>query len=77
MEIDNEPHKSDYSNYHDDMCGDFSETFTVSLSPLIEELDRQRFNNNFCDVELVAENKSYFAHKCVLAATTAYFKGND
>ena len=76
MEVDIKSECHTYRNYHDAMSDDFSETFTISLSPLIEELDRQRLDKTFCDIELIAEDKVYLAHRCVLAATTPYFKGN-
>ena len=72
--------KDEYHTFHnriDDICDEFSENFRISLSGLIEGLDQQRQDGSFCDVELISEKKIFHAHRCILSATSPYFKGNS
>ncbi|TVK90623.1 Zinc finger and BTB domain-containing protein 11 [Bagarius yarrelli] len=40
---------------------------------MLEKLNQQRLNNQFCDITLLIESEEYRAHKAVLASCSAYF----
>ncbi|XP_006639344.2 zinc finger and BTB domain-containing protein 11 isoform X1 [Lepisosteus oculatus] len=40
---------------------------------MLDKLNQQRLNNQFCDITLLVEGEEYRAHKSVLAACSAYF----
>lgn len=40
---------------------------------MLEKLNCQRLNNQFCDVTLLIEGEEFRAHKAVLAACSEYF----
>lgn len=40
---------------------------------MLEKLNQQRLNNQFCDITLLIESEEYRAHKAVLASCSVYF----
>lgn len=40
---------------------------------MLEKLNHQRLNNQFCDITLLIEGEEFRAHKAVLAACSDYF----
>lgn len=40
---------------------------------MLEKLNQQRLNNQFCDITLLIEAEEYRAHKAVLASCSDYF----
>lgn len=41
---------------------------------MLDKLNQQRLNNQFCDITLLIEGEEHRAHKAVLAACSAYFR---
>ena len=40
---------------------------------MLDKLNQQRLNNQFCDITLLIEGEEHRAHKAVLAACSDYF----
>lgn len=56
-----------------DSKGEVNQFLSKHSQTMLEKLNRQRLNNQFCDITLLIEGEEFRAHKAVLAACSDYF----
>ncbi|XP_074524980.1 zinc finger and BTB domain-containing protein 11 [Halichoeres trimaculatus] len=69
--------KSAKSSKHElvfvDSKGEVNQFLPKHSQTMLDKLNQQRLNNQFCDITLLIEGEEYRAHKSVLAACSEYF----
>lgn len=56
-----------------DSKGEVNQFLPKHSQTMLDKLNQQRLNNQFCDITLLIEGEEYRAHKAVLAACSEYF----
>lgn len=56
-----------------DSKGEVSQFLSKHSRTMMDKLNTQRLNNQFCDITLLIEGEEFRAHKAVLAACSEYF----
>lgn len=56
-----------------DSKGEVNQFLPKHSQTMLDQLNHQRLNNQFCDITLLIEGEEYRAHKAVLAACSQYF----
>lgn len=56
-----------------DSKGEVNQFLSKHSQTMLEKLNRQRLNNQFCDITLLIEGEEFRAHKAVLVACSDYF----
>ncbi|CAJ1059830.1 zinc finger and BTB domain-containing protein 11 [Xyrichtys novacula] len=56
-----------------DSKGEVNQFLPKHSQTMLDKLNHQRLNNQFCDITLLIEGEEYRAHKAVLAACSEYF----
>lgn len=56
-----------------DSKGEVNQFLPKHGQTMLDKLNQQRLNNQFCDITLFIEGEEYRAHKSVLAASSEYF----
>ena len=56
-----------------DSKGEVNQFLPRHSQTMLDKLNTQRLNNQFCDITLLIEGEEHRAHKAVLAACSEYF----
>ena len=56
-----------------DSKGEVNQFLPKHSQTMLDKLNTQRLNNQFCDITLLIEGEEHRAHKAVLAACSEYF----
>lgn len=56
-----------------DSKGEVNQFLSKHSQTLLDKLNQQRLNNQYCDITLLIEGEEFRAHKAVLAACSEYF----